>query len=381
MKEKKSIAIFSMHPVPYSSPFYNELYKLEKKNIVYYLDKLGIKRQYNPYFKENTNNDNYIISNHKHKFLFNLSKKNITGFFSRVNLSAIFHTLFNKNDYILINGYQTLTSWLVWIASYLSSKKVIFKGETINTNKNFLKKIIIKIFLSRVSIVLYSCKGNFNFYKFIGINKSKLLSCPSCVDYDYFEQLKSKPNKNIKTKFYKSLKTKKDEKIIIFVSKFIKRKNPLELINALSNLNFKYKIIFAGNGPMTKIIKENCEKHYINYEITNFLDQERLSYLYSISDLYVNCSTYDASPKTLNEAVFFNVPIICPNTNIGQSNDLVIEGLNGFTYEQGNILDLSKKIQNALNIDRNKSLIINNKIINDTHPKKSALRLMRKLND
>lgn len=381
MKEKKSIAIFSMHPVPYSSPFYNELYKLEKKNIVYYLDKLGIKSQYNPYFKEKTNNDNYIISHHKHKFLLNLSKKNITGFFSRVNLSVIFYTLFNQNDYILINGYQTLTSWLIWITSYLSRKKVIFKGETINTNKNFFKKIIIKIFLSRASIVLYSCKGNFNFYKFIGIKNPKLLSCPSCVDYDYFEQIKSKPNKNIKTKFYKSLNAKKDEKIIIFVSKFIKRKNPLELIYALSNLNFKYKIIFAGNGPMTKIIKENCKKYNINYEITNFLDQERLSYLYSISDLYVNCSTYDASPKTLNEAVFFNVPIICPNTNIGQSNDLVIEGLNGFTYEQGNILDLSKKIQYALKIDRNKSLIINNKIINDTHPKKSALRLMRKLND
>ena len=381
MKKNKSIAIFSMHPVPYTSPLYNELYRIQKKNIVYYLDKLGIKSQYNPYFQEKTNNDDYIISHHKHKFLSNLSKKNITGFFSRINLSVIYYTLFNKNEYILINGYQTFTSWLIWTVSYLSRKKVIFKGETINTNKNLLKKIIIKVFLSRASIVLYSCAGNFKFYQFIGINKSKLFSCPSSVDYDYFEKLKSKPNYNIKKNFYKSLNIKKDDRIIIFVSKFIKRKNPIELIYALSNLNLKFKVIFAGNGPLTGMITKNCKKNRINHKITNFLDQERLSYLYELADLYVNCSTYDASPKTLNEAIFYNVPIICPNTNIGQSKDLIKEGLNGFTYEQGNIFDLSQKIQSGLKLNRNKSLIINNKIVNDTHPKKSALRLMRKLND
>lgn len=381
MKEKKSIAIFSMHPVPYASPLYNELYKIQKKNIVFYLDKLGINNQYNPYFQEKTNNEDYIISHHKHKFLSNLSKKNITGFYSRINLSAIFYTFFNQNEYILINGYQTLTTWLIWFALHFSKKKMIFKGETINTNKNLLKKIIVKIFLSRASIVLYSCNGNLKFYQFLGINKSKLVSCPSCVDYDYFKKIKSKPNKNVKKKLYKSLNIKKGEKIIIFVSKFIKRKNPIELINALAISNLKYKVIFVGNGPMTGVIKKNCKKNKINYEITNFLDQERLSYIYALADLYVNCSTYDASPKTLNEAIFFNVPIICPNTNIGQSKDLVKENLNGFTYEQGNIFDLSQKIKSGLKLNRNKSFIINNKIINDTHPKKSALRLMRKLND
>ena len=186
---------------------------------------------------------------------------------------------------------------------------------------------------------------------------------------------------NIKIKLYKFLNIKKGEKIIIFVSKFIKRKNPIELINALAISNLKYKVIFAGNGPMTEVIKKNCKKNKINYQITNFLDQERLSYIYALADLYVNCSTYDASPKTLNEAIFFNMPIICTNTNIGQSKDLVKENLNGFTYERGNIFDLSQKIQSGLKLNRNKSLIINNKIINDTHPKKSALRLMRKLND
>ena len=30
-EKKKSIAIFSMHPVPYASPLYNELYKIQKK--------------------------------------------------------------------------------------------------------------------------------------------------------------------------------------------------------------------------------------------------------------------------------------------------------------------------------------------------------------
>ena len=376
----KSLAIFAMHPVPYSSPLYDELYKINNNSIVYYLDKLGIKTQYNPYFGKETSNEIIIVKGHKHQFLHNLSRNNITGFFSRINLSVIFYLLFKKYDFVLINGYQTFSSWLILILSFISNKKIIFKGETIKIQNNKIKKILTKFFLNRSYIVLYSCKGNYNSYISLNISKKKLLSCPSCVNYDYFQNVILNPILERKNIFIKSLNLNPNIKIISFVSKFIERKNPLELINAVSRSNNNLIIIFAGNGPLREDIIEECSKLKINYRITDFLDQERLAYLYMITDLYVNCSIYDASPKTLNEAIFFNIPIVCPD-NVGQANDLIYNGSNGYTYKQGDIDELTSKIDKALIINREVSKNINHVLVENTHAKKSAKRIIDKLND
>ena len=51
-----------------------------------------------------------------------------------------------ENKYILINGYQTFSSWLILLGSIIFKKKIIFKGETIREKRNIFKTILIKIF-------------------------------------------------------------------------------------------------------------------------------------------------------------------------------------------------------------------------------------------
>ena len=41
-----------MHPIPYLSPFFREIYKMNKNTTVFFLDTLGLKKQYSPYFKK-----------------------------------------------------------------------------------------------------------------------------------------------------------------------------------------------------------------------------------------------------------------------------------------------------------------------------------------
>ena len=49
----------------------------------------------------------------------------------------------------------------------------------------------------------------------------------------------------------------------------------------------------------------------------------------SISDLYCLVSNFDASPKSINEAMNFKLPVITRNT-VGTAGDLVINGFNGY---------------------------------------------------
>ena len=39
-----------MHPIPYQTPFYVEISNLNEQTHVYYLDKIGINKYFNPYF-------------------------------------------------------------------------------------------------------------------------------------------------------------------------------------------------------------------------------------------------------------------------------------------------------------------------------------------
>ena len=116
-----NIVIFSMHAIPYQTPLYDELTKINKNTFIYYLDSLGYENYYNPYYEQQIEVEKSFYNQHKYYFLKNLSKNNITGFFSRINF-GIFKVVFSKKvDHIVVNGYQTLSSWFLFLTSFIKT--------------------------------------------------------------------------------------------------------------------------------------------------------------------------------------------------------------------------------------------------------------------
>jgi len=378
---KKKLIIFAMHPIPYLSPVFREIYKINKSTIVFFLDTLGFKKHYNPYFKTTLIENKKIISGYENFFLKNLSKKVITGFFSRINFDVFRIIKKKENKYILINGYQTFSSWLILLGSIIFRKKIIFKGETIREKRNIFKTMLIKIFFLKIEFFLYSCSGNLKFYKSLKIPNKKLISFPCCVDYDSFLKYKKKYISQ-RDQIRKKLGYKKKTKVILFVSKFIRRKNPGEIIKCikLMNSNDNIELLFVGGGPEEKNMKLECKKNNIKAKFIGFLSQKKLGLVYLISDVYINTSYYDASPKTLNEALCFDIPIISPIKNIGQAKDIILDGKNGYKYQQGNFNDLKKKIRKSFKLNRNILIKTNKLLIKKTHPIVGASNLLNNIN-
>lgn len=373
------IIIFPMHPIPYQTPFYVEISNLNEQTHVYYLDKIGINKYFNPYFSNSIQLDYDLLKGHKHYFIKNASKNNITGFFSRINFGIFKIIFFNKFDHILVNGYQTLSSWFIFFTSYfIFNKKLLFKGETTRIKRSKIKKIIIKIFLSRFNFFLYSCVGNYEFYKSLGISDNRLIYAPCSVDYDFFLKYKLDNLINIE-KFKIKFQLPKNFKIIVFVSKLIKRKNPIELLKAVKKIkNHDIVTLFVGDGPLKDEIAEYAKNHKLNIRFSGFLNQSVIGSAYLVADVYVNTSYYDASPKTLNECLCFNKPIVVSNV-AGQQKDIIRENLNGFSYNQGDIKDLAKKIEKSFYLDKEKIYEHNKNQIKKTHPKVAAENIINVL--
>ena len=374
-----NLAIFSMHQIPYQTPLFNEIAKINKNTFVYYLDALGSQDYYNPYFKNNIEVEEDLYKNYNYLFIKNYSKKNITGFFSRINFDIFKIFLKKEIDVVVVNGYQTLSSWILFCLSFIFYKKIfIFKGETTRIKRSNFKRFIINLFMSRFTFYIYSCHGNYLFFKSFGIDNKSLINIPCSVNYDYFTKYYRDNIENI-DKFKKKYEITNNHKTIVFVSKLINRKNPLELLKAVKAIkDIKIKILFVGDGPLKKDIIKYSKLYKIKSSFTGFLKQSELGSAYMVADLYVNTSIYDASPKTINECLCFNIPMIVSDV-AGQSSDIVEDNLNGFIYKEGDVDDLSMKIKLALKLDKQKISKKNKFLIDQTHPRVGAKNLIDKI--
>jgi len=315
-------------------------------------DDMGLKEVYSDGFNYTIKWDVPLTKGYKHFFLKNLAKTKITGFLSRINF-GVFKSINPKEfDFILVHGYQTLTCWLILLAAKLRGVKIILRGEAIikNTKGTKIKifnRLIINSYLKRVDAVMYSCTGNYKYWKTFSIDEKKLFFIPCAVDNNFFIERKI---------FYKSriniikdeLKLLKDDFVIIFPSRFTDRKRPFDLIEAAAlSARKNLVLLFVGDGPNKNKMEKLSLQKGVRSIFTGFINQKIISKYYLISDVVAIISEYDASPKSLNEALNFNLPGIVSNM-VGTAGDLVISEHNGFIVDVGDIKNISCKINQLM---------------------------------
>jgi len=117
-----TLAIYSVNPVQYHAPIFRCLAKECSIDIkVLFGSEIGKK----PFFSKELNTticwDIPIIEGYKHKFFWNLVSDKRRGTFSRINPGMFFDILIHRYDALLIHGYDTVSSWIVFIAAKLSA--------------------------------------------------------------------------------------------------------------------------------------------------------------------------------------------------------------------------------------------------------------------
>jgi glycosyltransferase involved in cell wall biosynthesis len=108
-------------------------------------------------------------------------------------------------------------------------------------------------------------------------------------------------------------------------------------------------LIMVGEGKLRPEMERYiASKELNNIILTGFVNQSEIAKYYSIADLFVMCSgSGETWGLSVNEAMCFSLPVIVSETT-GCSVDLVENGINGFTFEEGNIPALAKAIKRIL---------------------------------
>jgi glycosyltransferase involved in cell wall biosynthesis len=275
-----------------------------------------------------------LLEGYVHSFLPNWAKQPGPEFWGQMN-PALIRVLWRGNyDAVWIWGYSTASAWIAALAAKSMGIKVMFRGEaTLVQPRSFFKRItkalVVRCFLKLVDVVAYSCSANREYFEHYGVREDRLLFVPCAVDNTRFQ---SEARRLDRRKARALLGLKDNAKVVLSVGQLIPRKRPLDIIQALETLQdqFSITLVMVGDGPLRQSLEGYCQsKKLDNIRFDGFKNQTELAAYYSAADIFLLTSEYDPSPKALNEAMNFHLPVVVSD-NVGTVDDLVRDGHNGF---------------------------------------------------
>lgn len=334
------IAIYAVHPIMYQVPIFRSISEFaiaDRVDVcVFFGSDISLRDIYfeetQTLFRPDTPS---MLDGYKYIFPLNLGTRQPAGFFSRINLGFLINIFLRRYSAVLIHGYDNFTSFCALFLCLAVRLPVIWRGENTPTSFNgnffltkFLKKFI-GLLIAGSTRVAYSCKGNYEFLREMGVPVEKLFFAPCSVDNDFFSHGKNNQFNNLH----------KERLMCIFSGRFTDRKRPFDLLNAVYKLNsqgYEIGIIFVGNGPLLKKMKLFSERYSLNVQFLGFLNQSEMATVYKNAHVGVVCSDHDPSPKVVNEMMASGLPVIASHL-IGTAGDLVRDGVTGFVYPCGNV--------------------------------------------
>ena len=264
------------------------------------------------------------------------------------------------NNISIVHARSRAPAWSCLLATKLTGRKFVTTFHGTYNFKNNLKKVYNSV-MTRSDLIIAGSNFIFshikqNYSKYLN-DKKKLLVIFRGINVDYFD-----PTTKIESD-EKKLLTKwdieKDKKIILLPGRLTSWKGQEVFIEAVNlvNIELGYEAFYAvilGSDQGRDLYKKKLIRLSEQYRLTNqvrFIDHcKDMALAYKVSDIVVSASIEpEAFGRVAVEAQSMERPIIA--SNIGGSNETIVDQKTGFLYEAGDAKSLSKKILRLLYLD------------------------------
>ena len=273
-------------------------------------------------------------------------------------LALVFIILINNIS--IVHARSRAPAWSCLMAAKITGRKFVttFHG-TYNFNskiKKFYNSVMVRsdLIIAGSNFIFSHIKENYTKY----LNaKKKLLVIFRGINVDYFDPT-TKLDSDEK-KLLKKWEIEKDKKIILLPGRLTGWKGQEVFIEAINlvNIELGYEAFYAvilGSDQGRDLYKKKLIRLTEQYRLINqvkFIDHcKDMALAYKVSDIVVSASIEpEAFGRVAVEAQSMEKPIIA--SNIGGSNETVIDEKTGFLFESNNAKSLSQKILKILSMD------------------------------
>jgi len=276
-----------------------------------------------------------------------------------INFLALVAIILVKNISI-VHARSRAPAWSCLLAAKITGRKFVttFHG-TYNFNnkiKKFYNSVMVRsdLIIAGSNFIFSHIKDNYTKY----LNaKKKLLVIFRGINVDYIDPT-TKLDSDEK-KLLKKWQIEKDKKIILLPGRLTGWKGQEVFIEAINlvNIELGYEAFYAvilgsdqGRDLYKKKLIRITEQHRLNNQV-KFIDHcNDMALAYKVSDIVISASIEpEAFGRVAVEAQSMEKPIIA--SDIGGSNETIIDEKTGFLFESNNAKSLSKKILKVLSMD------------------------------
>jgi len=287
------------------------------------------------------------------------SKNPILIFFNSIAL--VFIILFHNIS--IVHARSRAPAWSCLIATKITRRKFVttFHGTYNfgNSIKKFYNSVMVRsnLVIAGSNFIFSHIKDNYS--KYLNLKK-KFLVIFRGINVDYFD-----PSTTLEVEendLLSSWGVSRDKRIILMPGRLTAWKGQETFIEALNLVNKElghlsfYAIILGsdqGRDIYSKKIKRLAEQYRLTSQLKFVEHCKNMPLAYKLSDLVVSASIEpEAFGRIAIEAQSMQKPIIA--SDIGGSNETIVNNETGFLFKSGNPESLSKKIVEVLNLNQSR---------------------------
>ena len=277
------------------------------------------------------------------------------------SMALIFIILLNNIS--IVHARSRAPAWSCLLATKITRRKFVTTFHGTYNFKNPIKKFYNSVMVRSDLIIAGSnfifSHINQNYPKYLDLKKRFLVIFRG-INVDYFDSSTTLDSEE--SRLISDWEVDKSKKTILMPGRLTAWKGQETFIEALNLVNkelgydsFNAVILGSDQGRdiYTKKIKRLAEQYRLTSQLKFIEHCKNMPLAYKISDIVVSASVEpEAFGRVAVEAQSMEKPIIA--SDIGGSNETIIDNVTGFLFQSGNAEALSKKIIEVIQLDESR---------------------------
>lgn len=344
---KIRVAILNSHPIQYFAPLYSYLNLSGDLEVTaLYSSDISLRGGDDPGFGRAIKWDIDLLAGYRAVFLGERARTRVPrGFWSLVAPEVWAEVRSGRYDFLWLHGHNYAVNIVALMAAKTRGIPVMMRGETHlglrrGALKLWLRSILMRAFYKTCDRFLAIGSANHDFYRAMGVADAKIFKVPYTVDNARFIAA-SGLSAGDRSDWRRRLGVDSAAPVILYASKLIARKRPLDLIHAaamLSEQKLDFRVVFVGSGELEAQARALVERLGLKDVVlfAGFFNQSELPKVYGASDVFVLPSEDEPWGLVVNEVMCAGLPVVTTD-DVGCACDLVVQRENGFVYPAGDV--------------------------------------------
>ncbi|HEX4199634.1 MAG TPA: glycosyltransferase family 4 protein [Caulobacteraceae bacterium] len=341
------LAVLNTHPIQYFAPFYRVLDQSPLiEPTVLYLSDVSLRGGRDPGFGLSVSWDIDLLDGYASRFIGAAQARTPRGFFSLIAPGLWPELTSGRYDAVLIHGHNFAANWIALAAARAAGLTVLARGDSHadlerGGLKAALRRPIVRAFYHACHRYLAIGSRNAAFYRDLGMPADRIVLAPFAVDNERFAAARRQgAGERARTRARHGIDA--DRPAVLFVGKLTPQKRPADLIEAMARLraqtDARCSLVFCGSGELEAELRGRCAGAGLDKVVfTGFVNQAALPGLYAAADIFAFPADGEESwGLAVNEAMAAGLPVVV-SRQVGCAADLVVDGVNGFLPQTGDI--------------------------------------------